>query len=61
MSDELLNMNNDASFITPEIIRAMEGILMVAIEPVPGELLAQLFEVPVSIVEEMAAQLSAVY
>jgi hypothetical protein len=31
MSDELLNMNNDASFITPEIIRAMEGILMVAI------------------------------
>ena len=61
MSDELINMNNDASFITPEIIRAMEGILMVAIEPVPGELLAQLFEVPVSIVEEMAAQLSAVY
>ena len=61
MSDELLNINDDSSFITPEIIRAMEGILMVAIEPVPSELLAQLFEMPVSIVEEMAAQLSAVY
>ena len=48
-------------FVGPELVRAMEGIVMVAIEPVPAELLAQLFEIPVTSVEEIAAGLAAVY
>lgn len=41
--------------------RAIEGILMVAIEPVPVELLAQLLEMPVANVEEIIAGLAMSY
>jgi segregation and condensation protein B len=44
-----------------EIARAIEGILMVAIEPVPVELLAQLFEMPTSNIEEIIAGLELGY
>jgi len=50
-----------SDYVDPEIIRAMEGILMVAVEPVPVELLSQLFEVPTNIVEEIAERLAVIY
>ena len=37
-----------------ELVRAIEAILLVATEPVPPDLLAQLLEIPASRVEERA-------
>lgn len=47
--------------VTPEIVKAIEGIVLVAIEPVPSELLAQLCEVPTSAVDEICARLNDTY
>lgn len=47
--------------ITTDIVRAIEGIVLVAIEPVPSELLAQLCEIPTSAVEEVCTRLNATY
>ena len=44
-----------------DVVRAFEGILMVAIEPVPSELLAQLFEMPVAEVDDLMSRLAAAY
>ncbi len=44
-----------------DVARAIEGILMVAIEPVPVELLAQLFEMPTGNVESIVAALELGY
>ena len=44
-----------------EIARAIEGIVMVAVEPVPAELIAQLLEVPVATVESTVARLADEY
>jgi segregation and condensation protein B len=41
--------------------RALEAVLMVAEEPVPPDLLAQLLEVPAADVEALCAQLAALY
>ena len=43
---------------TPEHARAIEAILMVATEPVPAQLLAQLLEVPQATVEEVCGGLA---
>jgi segregation and condensation protein B len=43
---------------TPEHGRAIEAILMVATEPVPAQLLAQLLEVPQATVEQVCAGLA---
>ena len=48
-------------FRDSDAARAIEGILMVAIEPVPVELLAQLLEMPVADVESVIAGLSSSY
>lgn len=48
-------------FRDSDAARAIEGILMVAIEPVPVELLAQLLEMPVADVESLIADLSSSY
>jgi segregation and condensation protein B len=47
--------------VSDDISRAIEAIVMVAEEPVPPNLLAQLLEVPVTAVEEACAQLAAGY
>ncbi len=44
-----------------DAVRVIEGVLMVAIEPVPVELLAQLLETPVAGVEAIIAELKASY
>lgn len=47
--------------VASDAARAIEGILMVAIEPVPVELMAQLLEMPVAGVESVIADLAAGY
>ncbi len=52
---------DDRGTLTQEIVRAIEAIVMVATEPVPSELLAQLCEVPTTVVEAVCAELSDSY
>lgn len=47
--------------VTAEIVRAVEAILLVAQEPVPSDLIAQLVEVPSAAVEEVCARLAETY
>ncbi len=42
-------------------VRAIEAIVMVAVEPVPPELLAQLLELPVLVIERLCVELAASY
>lgn len=42
-------------------VRAIEAIVLVAVEPVPAELLAQLLELPVAVIEGLCAELAASY
>src|SRR5258706_491219 len=42
-------------------VRAIEAIVMVAVEPVPPDLLAQLLEQPTALIDRVCAQLSAAY
>ena len=44
-----------------ETVRAIEAIVLVAIEPVPAELLAQLLEQPTVMIERLCAELAAAY
>ncbi len=46
---------------TEDVVRAIEGILMVAIEPVPSELLAQLFEMPMAEIDDLMSRLASAY
>lgn len=52
---------DDRTALTAEIVRAIEAIVMVATEPVPSELLAQLCEIPTATVEAVCAELSESY
>ncbi|MHB1487699.1 MAG: SMC-Scp complex subunit ScpB [Acidimicrobiales bacterium] len=45
----------------PEEVRAVEAVIMVATEPVPPRLLAELLEVPSEIIETLCADLAASY
>ena len=47
--------------VSVESVRAIEGILMVAMEPVEAGLLAQLLELPVEVVEETCDRLASAY
>ena len=49
------------SDIDTETVRAIEAIVMVAVEPVAPDLLAQLLEQPTAVIERLCAQLSAAY
>jgi segregation and condensation protein B len=42
-------------------VRAIEAIVLVAVEPVPAELLAQLLELPVDVVDGLCVELAASY
>jgi segregation and condensation protein B len=44
-----------------DLVRAIEAICLVATEPVPPDLLAQLLELPVASVEQLCRRLAAVY
>ncbi len=47
--------------IDTETVRAIEAIVMVAVEPVAPDLLAQLLEQPTAMIEQLCAELSAAY
>ncbi len=47
--------------IDAETVRAIEAIVMVAVEPVPPELLAQLLEQPIVVIERLCAELAGAY
>ena len=49
------------SDIDSETVRAIEAIVMVAVEPVAPDLLAQLLEQPTAMIERLCSQLSAAY
>lgn len=48
-------------FRVADATRAIEGILMVAIEPVPVEVIAQLLEIPVATVDTIVESLQSFY
>ena len=47
--------------IDSETVRAIEAIVMVAVEPVAPDLLAQFLEQPKAVIERLCAELSAAY
>jgi len=47
--------------VDAEAVRALEAILLVATEPVPADLLAQILEKPTKVVEQLCASLAAAY
>ena len=47
--------------IDTETVRAIEAIVMVAVEPVAPDLLAQLLEQPTAVIERLCVQLAAAY
>ncbi|MEI6496345.1 MAG: SMC-Scp complex subunit ScpB [Actinomycetota bacterium] len=61
MSDELNPSPSMPGVPDAESVRAIEAIVLVAVEPVPGDLLAQLLELPVGVVESLCAELAASY
>jgi segregation and condensation protein B len=42
-------------------VRAIEAVVLVAVEPVPAEMLAQLLELPVDVIDQLCAELAASY
>jgi segregation and condensation protein B len=44
-----------------DVVRAIEAILLVAMEPVPADLLAQLLELPVVMVDQLCGRLAETY
>ncbi len=59
--DERVDADDVLDERTIEVRRAVEAILMVAVDPVPPNLLAQLLEVSTAIVEEQCAALAEGY
>lgn len=57
MSDELLSIEDRVA----EFKRAIEAIVLVAVDPVPPEVIAQLLEQPVALVEQWCHELQAEY
>src|SRR4029077_1695876 len=47
--------------VDTETVRAMEAIMMVAVEPVAPDLLAQLLEQPTAVIERLCVELAAAY
>lgn len=57
MRDELIV----AEQLDADTVRAIEAILLVAMEPVPTEMLAQLLEQPTTVIDELCQHLAAAY
>jgi segregation and condensation protein B len=54
-------MSMDEPELHPDVVRAIEAIVLVAAEPVEPQLLAQLLELPVARVEQLCQRLAATY
>lgn len=54
-------MTDDNNNLDPDVVRALEAILLVAMEPVAPALLAQLLEISQTLVEELCERLATTY
>lgn len=54
-------MPDQTNPLDAETVRAIEAIIMVAVEPVPAELLAQLLEQPTVVIDRLCVELAARY
>ena len=54
-------MPDQTNPLDAETVRAIEAIIMVAVEPVPTELLAQLLEQPTVVIDRLCVELAARY
>ena len=61
MKDELLIVSDQPNPLDAETVRAIEAIIMVAVEPVPTELLAQLLEQPTVVIDRLCVGLADAY
>ena len=63
MNDGNVNDNNEAvaGSIDAETVRALEAVILVASEPVPVELLAQILEISAESVQSLCTSLAAAY
>ena len=62
MKDEQLTVSDQhPNPLDAETVRAIEAIIMVAVEPVPSEQLAQLLEQPVVVIDRLCAELADAY
>ena len=61
MKDDQLTVSDHPNPLDAETVRAIEAIIMVAVEPVPSEQLAQLLEQPVVVIDRLCAELADAY
>ncbi|MDO9175881.1 MAG: SMC-Scp complex subunit ScpB [Actinomycetota bacterium] len=54
-------MSDHPNPLDAETVRAIEAIILVAVEPVPAEQLAQLLEQPVVVIDRLCAELADAY
>jgi len=59
--DDMTNDESEPGSIDATIVRAFEAIVLVASDPVPVDLLAQILEIPAASVEALAASLGSAY
>lgn len=55
------NVSEQPNPLDAETVRAIEAIILVAVEPVPSEQLAQLLEQPVVVIDRLCAELADAY
>jgi segregation and condensation protein B len=56
-----VTVSDEQQTIDTETVRALEAILLVAVEPVPAATLAQLLEQPVATIERVCGELQSAY
>lgn len=56
-----MSANGDAPSPDTDTVRAIEAIIMVAVEPVPTALLAQLLEQPAAVIDSLCGELADAY
>ena len=61
MKDDQLIVSDQPNPLDAETVRAIEAIILVAVEPVPSEQLAQLLEQPVVVIDRLCAELADAY
>ena len=57
----MIPLTSDPGTLGADTVRAIEAIVLVAVEPVASEQLAQLLELPAATIEDLCAQLAAAY
>jgi len=61
MKDDQLIVSDQPNPLDAETVRAIEAIILVAVEPVPSEQLAQLLEQPVVVIDRLCIELADAY